>query len=332
MPPTPPKEPDCSHIRNSDGTVTSFCNRCSLTIARAFDTEGLGLLESRHVCQTAERRQVVRLVHRTYDPTTRADDHLASSYREVLDGRSLGLSQSARVELIRAHLFSYPCPRCAQSVEQQSPNDPRVCFTCHLSLKDRWRELAGVAPLLPGRGESSRSHTVQFYSDEEVFLVTFTRFIVPALKAGNAVILATTESHRAGLFQRLEANGLDVAATVTEGRLIALDAGSALSTFMVDDFPDRVHFLEVASALVVAAAKAARGEPPRVAACGECAPLLWKRGKTDAAIRLEHLWDEIARTYDVEILCGYPGSSLQGEQGRANFHRICADHSAVYAR
>ena len=189
-----------------------------------------------------------------------------------------------------------------------------------------------VAPLLPKSGEIGRSHKVQFYSDDEVFLDTFTRFIVAALKAGDAVIVAVTESHRDNLVQRVQAHSLDVAAVVEQGRYIPLDVAATLSTFMVDDFPDQVRFLEAASALVVAAAKATRGEHPRVAACGEAAPLLWKEGKTDAAIRLEQLWDEIAKTHDVDTLCGYPGSSLRGQQGRATFQRICAEHSAVYAR
>ena len=332
MPPTSPNRPDCIHTRNGDGTITSVCNRCPLTIARTFDADDLEALELRHVCQLAERRQVVRLIHRTYGPAVRAGDHLASTCGEILNGRGPGLSQSAKVELIRADLFLHPCHGCAKSVEYLSPNDERVCFRCHLSLKDRWMDLAGVAPLLPKSGEIGRSHKVQFYSNDEVFLDTFTRFIVAALKAGDAVIVAVTESHRDNLVQRVQAYSLNVAAVVEQGRYIPLDVAAMLSTFMVDDFPDQVRFLEAASALIVAAAKAARGEHPRVAACGEGAPLLWKERKTDAAIRLEQLWDEIAKTHDVDTLCGYPGSSLRGEQGRATFQRICAEHSAVYAR
>ncbi|MGB8770572.1 MAG: MEDS domain-containing protein [Candidatus Korobacteraceae bacterium] len=327
-----PNRPGFTHIRNSDGTITSVCNRCPLTIARTFDAEDLVALESRHVCQAAERRQVVRLVHRTYDSTVREGDRLASRHRKILNGRGPGLSQSAKVELIRAHLFSHPCHGCAKSVEHLSPNDERVCFRCHLSLKDRWKELAGIAPPSPKRGEINRSHKLQFYSDDEAFLDTFTRFISAALKAGNAVIVAATESHRNCLFQRLQAHGLDIAATVEEGRYVPLDVGGTLSTFIVDDCLDPVRFWEAASALVAAAAKAARGERPRVSACGECAPLLWAKGRRDAAIRLEQLWDEIAKTYDVDILCGYPGGTLHGEQGRAIFQRICAEHSAIYAQ
>jgi hypothetical protein len=60
---------------------------------------------------------------------------------------------------------------------------------------------------------------------------------------------------------------------VEEGRYILLDFAETLSTFMVNDLPDPVRFLKVARDLVAAAAKAAKGEHFRVAACGECAPL-----------------------------------------------------------
>ena len=48
-----------------------------------------------------------------------------------------------------------------------------------------------------------------------------------------------------------------------------------------------------------AAAKGATGQQPRVMACGECSPLLWAKGKLDAAIRLEQLWDEVGKTFGV---------------------------------
>jgi hypothetical protein len=67
----------------------------------------------------------------------------------------------------------------------------------------------------------------------------------------------------------------------------------------------------------------------RVAACGECAPILWAQGKADAAIRLEELWNQIASTYYVDILCGYPLESLRHEEDSYTFRRICEEHSAV---
>ena len=60
-----------------------------------------------------------------------------------------------------------------------------------------------------------------------------TRFIQPALRAGNAAIVVATESHRDSLLLRLQApHGLDIGAAIEQGRYIALDAAETLSTFM----------------------------------------------------------------------------------------------------
>jgi hypothetical protein len=73
---------------------------------------------------------------------------------------------------------------------------------------------------------------------------------------------------------------------------------------MGNDPPDPVLFKNAPSSLITAAAKAAKGEPPRVAVCGECTAALWVQAKTDAAIRLEYFRDGIAKRYDVDVYAG----------------------------
>jgi hypothetical protein len=130
----------------------------------------------------------------------------------------------------------------------------------------------------------------------------------------------------------LREHGVDIVAAVEQGRYVSLDVADTLSTFMVNDLPDPARFLKVAGNLVAAAAKASRGKRPRVAACGECSPTLWKQGNADAAVQVEHLWDEIAQTHEVDILCGYVLNSYQREHGKHIYERICAEHSGVYSR
>ena len=178
--------------------------------------------------------------------------------------------------------------------------------------------------------ESARNHEAQFYCDDASFLDGLTRFIEAALKGGSAVIVVATESHRKSLIQKLEAHGVEIGAAVEQGLYLPLDVTEILSTFMVNDLPDPVRFLKVAGNLVAAAAKVAKGENPRVAACGECAHMLWVQGKADASIQLEHLWDEIAKTYGVDILCGFVLEGFQRAQESLIYEKICAEHSAVW--
>jgi CheY-like chemotaxis protein len=190
----------------------------------------------------------------------------------------------------------------------------------------RLREIRGKTIEIAGR------HEAGFYFDDASLLDGFTQFIGSALRAGNAAIVVATEFHRDRLLPRLQSHGLDIGAAIEQGRYISLDAAGTLSTFMVNDLPDPARFLQAAANLFAAAVKAAKGEHPRVAVCGECDPPLWTLGDGHAAIRLEQLWNEVAKTYDIDILCGYPLGSFHGKQDSHIFQRICAEHSAVYSR
>ena len=170
---------------------------------------------------------------------------------------------------------------------------------------------------------------VQFYRDDPAFLLGFAGFIEAALSAGNPVIVVATESHRKSLLEMLRARGTDSAAAMEQGLFLSLDVHQELSTFMVNDLPDPARFLKVFGDLLSFAANAGHA---RVAACGEFAPTLWAQGKADAAIQVEHLTDELARTRNVDILCGYVLDSSQGEGESNMYERICAEHSAVHSQ
>ena len=174
-----------------------------------------------------------------------------------------------------------------------------------------------------------RRHEVQFYSDDSRLLDGFTLFLGAALRAGQPAVFIGTESHRNTLLERLHAQSPDIRTAIRQGRYVPLDAVEFLSSFMVNDMPDPGWFLKVVDDSITAARKVANGEHLRIAACGECPSILWAQGKADAAIRLEELWNQIARTYDIDILCGYPLESLRCEEDSYTFRRICEEHSAV---
>jgi DNA-binding NarL/FixJ family response regulator len=175
----------------------------------------------------------------------------------------------------------------------------------------------------------TRNHQVGFHNDGAAFLLDFTCFIEAALNAGNAVIVIATKSHLNGLAQGLQERGHDCAAALEQGRYIPLDVTDVLTSFMINGMPDPLQLQRVAGDLLTEAAKATKGNPPRVAVCGECSPILWSEGNADGAIRLEHLWDEIGKMYDVDILCGYVLTNFQREHERHTYEGICAEHSAV---
>jgi DNA-binding NarL/FixJ family response regulator len=181
------------------------------------------------------------------------------------------------------------------------------------------------------RGEVPHRHEVLFYSNDMIFLDSFTRFIAATLKTDNPVIVIATKSHQDSLIQRLKSECVDVDGAIQQGTYISLDAADTLSTIMVNGLPDPVRFFEGVSGLIEAASKAAKAEHPRAVLCGERVGLLWAEGKADAAIRLEQLCNDLAKAHEVDILCAYPLNSFHGEEDEHAFQSICAGHSAVYS-
>ena len=162
-------------------------------------------------------------------------------------------------------------------------------------------------------------------------LESFARFVATALKSGRAAIAIITESHRGGLVSRLKAEGVDVDAAIELGIFTQLGVAETLSTFMVNDMPDAKRFFEVARGYIEAAAKAARQDHSYVVVCGECAPTLLAEGKADAAIRVEQLFNQVGKTFGLNLFCGYALSSFHGQEDEHVFQSICAEHSAVHS-
>jgi hypothetical protein len=115
------RETRCIRQRNRDGTVDSICSRCGLTISRAVHPDDLRVLETRHICQPAERRKKVRITHRIYDPIKTQQ---VSLFRDC-NGWS-GFSS----ELTTFDMSAESLPPCGRRVPMEIPSDDGVCETC----------------------------------------------------------------------------------------------------------------------------------------------------------------------------------------------------------
>jgi DNA-binding NarL/FixJ family response regulator len=175
----------------------------------------------------------------------------------------------------------------------------------------------------------TRVHEVAAYHDDSSFVDGFTRFIETALNNGNPAIAILTQAHQISIRQQLERRN---EAALTQERLyIPVNVNNALSIFMVNDWPDATRLIEWAGNAIKRAARTATGQSSRVAICGECAPILWAQGNSGAAIQLERIWDTIAASHDVDILCGYSFATLRRSENSPIFERIRVVHSAAHS-
>lgn len=173
-------------------------------------------------------------------------------------------------------------------------------------------------------------HDVASYRNEAAFVEDFARFIETALRVGNPVILVASESHRHRLLKELERRGWDVAGAIREGSYTPLDASEMLAIFMENDWPDPTRLADLVGSVIEKASKAAKAKHSKVAVCGECAPTLLAEGKAEAAIEVEHLWDDLARRFGIQVLCGYVLTDYKVAESSQIFERICREHSSAY--
>ncbi len=173
------------------------------------------------------------------------------------------------------------------------------------------------------------THTVQFYGEDTLFLDELSRFIGTALVAGDGAVVIATKAHRDGLVQRLISCGFDAARAIEEGRYAPLDAAETLAMIMRDNWPDAALFTEVLGRALGQAMTAAGGNDRHISTFGEMVALLWAQGNPEAAVRLEQLWNGLARQYPLALRCAYPMSGFSREEHSDLFLKICAEHSHV---
>jgi PAS domain S-box-containing protein len=186
-----------------------------------------------------------------------------------------------------------------------------------------------LAPEAAWCDHEHRGHTVQFYTEDESLINGLSRLVGTALGAGGSAIVVATEAHRKALAQKLQSRGLNTFMAAMKGRYHELDAAETLSKITLESWPDAGRFADLIGGLIVRAAAASEAENSRVVAFGEMVALLWSRGKAEAAIRLEQLWNDLAKTHAFSLRCAYPIGSFGREQDTEPFLKICAEHSGV---
>jgi len=165
-----------------------------------------------------------------------------------------------------------------------------------------------MLPAVPTGHIHAHHHAVQFYTDDSELFKTISSFLIEGLAAFQPAVVIATPDHTRAVLDELSARHIDVAKARQLGDLVILDASETLSTFMVKGSPDPVHFRRNVGAVLDQAIRGRERTPVR--AYGEMVDILWKKGQTDAAIKLEVLWNELAGSYHFSLLCGYAMGSF----------------------
>jgi len=171
---------------------------------------------------------------------------------------------------------------------------------------------------------SPTENIVHLYADDAAFLEMLEGFAVMGLLAGEGVVIIATQAHIFDLSRRLESRGIDLRSARECDQYLPLEAETILATFMAGERPDEARFNKVAAELIERAGGG--GRPVR--AFGELAAILWENGHNAAAVRLEHMWNDLRRTRQFALFCSYPKSAFTLHT-LESLEEICASHTKV---
>jgi len=181
--------------------------------------------------------------------------------------------------------------------------------------------------LLSGK-HGKTGHFVRFYDDTELLLDEVAGFLGRAIRARGHGIVIATGAYGDALRGRLDALArAEGHATPPAWDLTWLDAETTLARLLVDGWPDRARFLHEIGRLVSVAC--ADGRPVHL--FGDMAALLCARGRYDAALQLERLWNELARQLDFSLFCAYPWHLFPAADVAHVFRQVCAEHKHACA-
>jgi hypothetical protein len=173
----------------------------------------------------------------------------------------------------------------------------------------------------------SHHHAVQFYGTETSLFDTVAGFLAEGLVSRQPAIVVATPAHRAGIVDHLCERLIDCAKALRDGDLVILDAEETLDLFMTGDHPDYDLFVHNVGRLIDQTLNGRKRVVIR--AYGEMVDLLWKQGRTEAAIHLEMYWNKLASKYNFALLCGYAMGSFYKQT--QHLDDVCALHSHVVA-
>ncbi len=170
-------------------------------------------------------------------------------------------------------------------------------------------------------------HIVQFYTYEDTLLRSLHKYVYSGLKQDETCLVVATQPHLEGLEDQLMRHGIDTVAARTTGRFISFNAVDMLAAITNNGMPDRSLFFNKIGNVISQAADV--GQPIR--AFGEMVGLLWKQDNMEGVMRLEGLWNELAKLYQFSLYCAYPEIYFDREIHQSMVDKISDCHTMVAA-
>jgi hypothetical protein len=173
--------------------------------------------------------------------------------------------------------------------------------------------------------DAHSGHAVQVYADLDELAESVAAYLSAGFEQGEPAVVVATRDHVARFADKLAASGWNERKIQADRLLVLAEADATLAEFMDGDLPSAPAFEETLGGLLDHVAQRFPGV--RIRVFGEMVDLLVERGQIDAAVRLEQLWNELARRRSFSLLCGYRLDVFDLATQTGLLPDVCAEHS-----
>lgn len=170
-------------------------------------------------------------------------------------------------------------------------------------------------------------HVAQFHRDPDTLTESAYLFLEGGLRRGNSIVIIATPANAERFEARLSAGKFHPAALRNSGQIEFLDAATTIDQFMSADMPEWGRFRTTLSGVLDRVQALGRG----VRIYGETPGILWKDGNAQGAIRLEELWNALARLYPFALYCSYMLDTQSEESYAGPLEDIGRTHTEIVA-
>jgi hypothetical protein len=177
----------------------------------------------------------------------------------------------------------------------------------------------------------SGDHVVQLYGEDDQLLAkNVSRYLAEGMRRLDGLLVIATPEHTQATARHL---AQDHASATLEaersGRLVFLDARTALDRVLVGGQPDEGLFDAVVGQAM--REERARSGSGKVRAFGEMVGLLWSEARYAEAELLEALWNALLAGSDDTLYCAYRIDLFGVDVDKAALSSIVAAHTHLFA-
>lgn len=144
-------------------------------------------------------------------------------------------------------------------------------------------------------------HFAQFHRNTDALTEAAFVFLEAGLRHGNSLLVIAPPQRVEQLFDRLATGKVHPKSLADSGQLAVMDSTPIIEQMVTNGQTEWERFRGLLAPVLSRISLYGRG----MRIYGEIASVLWAAGETNAAIRLEEFWNELAGAYTFSMFCGY---------------------------